>query len=181
MSTSKHLKMVKRELYKNLLAAYYGWWLWRKIIRKKGVNGKTIVLLLPSCDNEINYLALLYLDELLKRRKYKNAVILTHDRTVEKSAMLFSDNILEVLSFSRKKAEALMQFYCLYDFDKRFIVASLDEPNGRNASKLVGKRGTTKEEVLIIGVYRMYPFERPEAPIYRGNDADIIKFLEGQV
>lgn len=181
MSASKHLKSVKRELYQNLFTAYYGWWLWRKIIRRKGVSDKTLVLLLPSCEKEINYLALLYLDDVLKKRKYKNAVILTYDKAVEKGAMLFSSRILEVLSFSRKKAEALMQFYCLYDFDKRFLVASLEEPNGRNASKLVGKRETTKEEVFVIGVYRLYPFERPNAPIYKGNDADVITFLEGQV
>ncbi len=181
MSTSKHLKMVKRELYRNLFAAYRGWWQWRKLMKRKGVGDKTIIILMPSCEKEINYFALLYLDELLKRRKYKNAILLTQDSVVKKSALLFSDHILEVCSFSRKKAEDLMQFYCLYDFDKRFLVASLDEPNGRNAAKLVGKRGTTKEEVFVIGVYRIYPFERPNAPIYSGSDIEIIEFLKGQV
>lgn len=179
MSTSTHLKEVKRQLYKNLVAAYRGWWSWRKLIRKKGVNDKTLVLLLPSCDKEINYFALAYLDELLEKRKYQNALVLTHDETVKKCGMLFSDNIIEIVFFSRKKAEDLMQFYCLYEFDKRFIVASLDEPNGRNASRVVGKRDTTKEEVFVIGVYRLYPFQRPQAPFYAGNDSEIINFLKG--
>ena len=180
MSTSKHLKQVKRQLYLNLISAYKGWWQWHKIVRSKGVEGNTAVILLPSRDTEINHLALLYLDTMLKSRKYKNAVILTHDPAVKKCAALFSKNILKVVPFSRKNAEHLMQFYCLYEFDKRFIVASLDEPNGRNGSALIGKRGTTVEEIFVIGVYRVYPFTRPDAPKYDGNDANIKKFLEGR-
>ena len=176
---SNHLKQVKRQLYRNLISAYRGWWQWHKIIHKKGV-GNTAVILLPSCNREINYLALLYLDDMLKSRKYKDAVILTHDPAVMKCAQLFSRNILRVVPFKRKKAEHLMQFYCLYEFDKRFIVASLDEPNGRNGSALIGKRGTTVEEIFVIGVYRVYPFERPPAPVYSGDDADIKAFLEGR-
>jgi len=174
---SEHLKAVKRQLYRNLFAAYRGWWQWHKVIKKEGV-GNTAVILLPSCDREINYLALLYLDDLLKSRKYKNAVILTHDPAVQKSAQLFSQNILCVTPFSRKKAENLMQFYCLYEFDKRFIVASLDEPNGRNGSVLIGKHGTTQEEIFVIGVYQIYPFQRPQGPVYKGDDPEIKAFLK---
>ncbi|MCI9289966.1 MAG: hypothetical protein HFF23_10855 [Oscillospiraceae bacterium] len=177
---SKHLKQVKRQLYRNLISAYRGWWEWHKIVKGKGVGDNTAVVLLPSCEREINHLALLYLDSMLSRRKYKNAVILTHDPAVKKCAQLFSPNILRVVSFSRKKAEHLMQFYCLYEFDKRFICASLDEPNGRNGSALIGKRGTTAEEIFVIGVYRVYPFQRPEAPAYEGTDSGIKLFLEGR-
>ena len=174
---SRHLKEVKRQLYKNLIAAYRGWWQWRKVIHRSGVGNATVVVLLPDCNRETNYLALLYLDDMLKSRKYDNAVILTHDPAVLKSAQLFSKKTLYVIPFSRKKAEDLMQFYCLYEFDRRFIVASLDEPNGRNGSALIGKRGTTVEEIFVIGVYRVYPFERPQNPSYDGDDPDIKAFL----
>ena len=165
-------------MYLNLISAYRGWWQWHKVIKAKGVAGNTAVILLPGCERETNHLALLYLDDMLKSRKYKNAVLLTHDPAVRKCAALFSQNILRVVDFSRKKAEHLMQFYCLYEFDKRFICASLDEPNGRNGSALIGKRGTTVEEIFVIGVYRVYPFTRPEPPKYDGDDPDIKNFLE---
>lgn len=179
-AVKKHLKDVKRQLYKNLIASYRGWWQWHKIVKKKDVNN-TAVILLPDCDQETNLLALLYLDIMLKRRKHQNAVILTHDPAVEKCAYLFSKNILRVIPFSREQAKDLMQFYCLYEFDKRFIVASLDEPNGRNGSRLIGKKGTTKEEIFVIGVYRVYPFERPALPIYDGDDLMIKEFLKEPV
>lgn len=177
---SKHLKQVKRQLYRNLISAYRGWWEWHKIVKGKGVGDNTAVVLLPSCEREINHLALLYLDSMLSRRKYKNAVILTHDPAVKKCAQLFSPNILRVVSFSRKKAEHLMQFYCLYEFDKRFICASLDEPNGRNGSALIGKRRITKEEIFAVGVYRIHPFEKVDGLEYTGDDEEIKTFLEGE-
>lgn len=176
----QHLRQVKSQLHKNLISSYKGWWQWHKVIKAKGIGGSTAVILLPSCDKEINHLALLYLDDMLKSRKHENAVILTHDPAVKKCAELFSKNILRIVSFSRRNAENLMQFYCLYEFDKRFTVASLDEPNGRNGSALIGKRGTTVEEIFVIGVYHIYPFTRPDAPIYNGDDEIIKTFLEGR-
>lgn len=174
--TTKHLRKVKRQLYKNLFKAYGGWWHWRKIKKIKGFDN-TAVVLLPSCDREINHLALLYLDDMLKSREHDNAIILTHDPEVIKAAHLYSDKIFKVVSFSRKKAERIMQFYCLYEFNKKFIVASLDEPYGRNGSALIGKKGTTKEEIFVIGVYRVYPFERPAEPAYDGEDEEIKRFI----
>lgn len=179
-ATEKHLRTVKRQLYKNLIKAYSGWWQWRKIKKVKGFNN-TAVVLLPTCEREVNHLALLYLDDMLKSRRHDNAIILTHDPEVLKAASLYSNKILKVIPFSRKKAEHIMQFYCLYEFNKKFIVASLDEPYGRNGSALIGKRGTTKEEVFVIGIYRIYPFERPDEPVYTGEDEDIKSFVECQV
>lgn len=175
--TSKHLKEVKKQLYQNLFASYRGWWQWFLIKKTKGYGDRTAVLLLPGSNRDINYMALLYLDHMLKDRHYQNVIILAHDLAVQKAAPLFSKNILHMIPFSRKKAEDLMQFYCLYEFNKRFVIASLDEPNGRNGLALLGKRGTTLEELFVIGIYRLYPFERPAEPIYDGSDPDIMTFL----
>ncbi|MEA4924877.1 MAG: hypothetical protein VB084_06135 [Syntrophomonadaceae bacterium] len=172
----RHLRQVKRQLYKNLFKSYQGWYGWHKLVKKYKL-GNTAVILMPSCERDYNYNALLYLDQMLLSRKFDNAVILTHSAVVMKSASLFSDKILGVEKFSRKHAEQLMQYYCLYEFDKRLIVASLDEPNGRNGSVLIGKKGTTLEEIFVIGVYRVYPYNQRPAPKYSGGDKEIEQFL----
>lgn len=167
----KHLRKVKMQLYKNLVKAYIGWWHWFWICRTKGF-GDTAVVLIPGEDREISYYALLYLDQMLDKRKYKNAIILTHDQVVIKAASLFSERIIKAKYFSRKKAEALMQFYCLYEFNKKFICASIDEPNGRNGASILGKRGTTKEELFVVGVYKIYPFSKLEKPLFSTKEID---------
>lgn len=172
-----HLNQVRRKLYRNLRSCYCGWLRWHRVIKSAGVNKDTAVILLPSCDRQINRLALLYLDDMLKNRKYKDAIILTHDTVVMKCTEIFSMNIAKVVPFSREDAEYLMQLYCLYEFDKRLVVAALDEPNGRNGSALIGKRGMTLEEIFAIGVYRISPFVKRFLPVYTGEDDEIKAFL----
>lgn len=172
----KHLKKVRVKLYINLIRAYYGWWCWFWICRTRGF-GNTAVVLLPGDDKEVSYYSLLYLNRMLDKRGYDNAIILTHESATIKAAPLFSDRILAIKRFSRRKAVALMQFYCLYDFNKQFICASLDEPYGRNGSALIGKKGTTKEEVFVMGIYKLKLDSRPEFPQYSGDDKEIINFI----
>lgn len=172
----KHLLNVKVHLYLNLIAAYRGWWCWHRVICAKDVDN-TAIILFPSNDMEINYLGLLYLDQMLDLRKFDNAIILTDNEIIKKSSNLFSNRILNVLDVSRRNIDDLIQFYCLYEFDKRFIVASIDDPHGRNGSRMLGKKGITKEEIFVIGIYKLYPIKRPKRPCYCGSDNDIIKFL----
>lgn len=161
---------------KNLIDTYRGWWVWRRAVRKYHI-GATAVILMPGTNRQYNLSALLFLDQMLKHRKYDNAVILTVDKAAAACAKLFSENIRAVECISRRRAEQLMQFYCLYEFDPRFIVASLDEPDGRNVWRLVGVRATTVDELMALGVYKLPVFERPKLPAYAGNDEKIIQFL----
>ncbi len=46
-----------------------------------------------------------------------------------------------------------MKFYSLYMFTDRLVIASLDEPDGRNGERMVGKKGITVGEIFPIGVY----------------------------
>jgi len=179
-AVNKHLRQVKRQLYKNLLISYRGWWYWHKLVSKykKQDEGNWAVVLLPDTNERDNYLSLLYLNRMLGQHKRSRAIILTHSEIVAKTAGLFSNKIVDIVWFSRKKAESLMQFYCLYNFDDRFICAGLDEPYGRNGSKMIGARGISAEEIFAIGVYRIYPYRQEVPPQYIGDEKDIIDFME---
>lgn len=161
---------------KNLIKTYRGWWVWHRIVRKYHIAA-TAVVLMPGANREYNRSALLFLDQMLRQRRYENAVIVTTDQAAAACAGLFSENICGVECISKKQAGQLMQFYCLYEFDPRFIVASLDEPEGRNAWRLEGIRGTTVEELIALGVYKLPAYEKPKMPAYQGRDARILEFL----
>lgn len=166
------------QLYKNTRRARKGRQLWRKLISRYSIDN-TAVILMPSTDSEINFYALLYLDQMIESRNFDDALILTYDPVVNKCAYMFSKKIIDVKYFSREKAEDLMQYYCLYEFDNRLIIASLDEPQGRNASALIDKKGITSEEIFAAGVYRLYPVTRPKLPNYVGKDEKIRRFIYG--
>lgn len=165
-AVKKHLRQVKRKLYQNLIKAYKGWWYWHTLMRKykKKDIKNTAVILIPDTNLRDGYLALLYLEKMISQHKFKKALILTHNEIVKESAQFFSKRILDVVHCPRDMAEKLMQFYCLYEFDKRFFCASLDEPYGRNGSRMIGAKGVTAEEIFAIGVYRIYPYEKQRRP-----------------
>jgi hypothetical protein len=179
-AVEEHLRQVRKQLRRNLWKAYRGWWYWRTTLKKyrKTDIKNTAVILMPEAHDRDNYFALRYIDQMLRQHKFRKALILTHSGTVKKSAELFSNAITAVVDCPRKKAEELMQFYCLYNFDKRFFCASLDEPYGRNGSRIIGARGITAEEIFVIGVYRTYPYEQMPPPKYEGDDTKVAEFLK---
>lgn len=172
------LKEIKKLMRRNLIESYRGWWIWHRLVKRYRL-GRTRVILIPAVNRTYSCPALLYVDQMLERHGYENAIILSVDPVVQQVASLFSRRIRAVETISRKKAERLMQFYCLYDFDARFVVASLDEPNGRNAAGLIGKNGTTAEELIAIGVYQLTDFTKEEKPHYTGDNPEIGAFLGG--
>lgn len=163
------IKTVEKKLKKSLFQCKCGYFVWHQLIRKHPEIQNTAVVLMPSCDDLCNYYAMLYINQFLEVTNRENAVILTYDKQVIENADKFSANIIAVIPFSRKKAELLMKYTSLYEFDSRLVVASLDEPTGRNGKNLVGIKGLTEEEIFAIGVYRLYPF-RKEKPVAWIND-----------
>lgn len=157
-------RTVKRCLKKSIWQCRCGYLLWHQLIKKHPEIQNTAVVLMPSCDDADNYYAMLYLDQFLESTKRDNAVILSYDERVRAAASDFSANITSVIPFSRKKAELLMKYASLYEFDNRLVIASLEEPTGRKGRSLVGVKNLTAEEIFAMGVYRLYPF-RKEKPI----------------
>lgn len=146
------------------IQAYYGLFNWHMLIKKHPEIKNTLVLLLPSCDDVNNYFSLLYINQGIKKMGKDNAVVLTYDNRVVKQAKKFSGKIIKVIRFSKTKANSLMQYACVYNFDDRLVIGSLDEPSIRKGSNLIGLKGVSAEEVFAVGIYKCYPFEK-EKPI----------------
>lgn len=75
------------------------------------------------------------------KRAFDDAVIISADQVVLKSAPYFSNKLRAVHKLSPKQVDSLLQLACLYQFDDRFICASIEQPTGRNGGRLVGKKG----------------------------------------
>ncbi|NRT73710.1 hypothetical protein [Clostridium beijerinckii] len=168
---------LKRIIDKNIEKASKGRQIWIKILEKYGIGDGDYIILMPSLNNEYNYYTLLHLNEFINKVNAKRIILLTHDSVVKKVAKLFSNKIYDILYFSREDAECVMKFYCLYKFTDSLIIASLDEPEGRNGKSLIGKNGITLEEVIAIGVYGLKEYKRIIPPFYEGYDKEVKKFL----
>ena len=173
----QQLKAVKRAMRHNLWEAIRGWWIWHRVVKRYHL-GRTMVVLLPGCNKEYNYAALRYADQMLAYTGYGDVIFLSVDPVVKEAAPILCRHVRTVEVISRLKAQRLMQYYCLFEFDQRFLVASLEEPNGRNAKGLVGVNGTTVEELIALGVYRLPEFQKEPAPECDGANADVKELLQ---
>lgn len=173
----QQLKMAKKAIRRNLHEAIRGWWVWHRLVRRYHL-ARTIVVLIPCQNREYSYAALRYADQMLAHAGYEDVIFLSVDPTVEKVAPLLCSHVRAVEIISRAKAQRLMQYYCLLEFDQRFLVASLEEPNGRNAKGLIGVNGTTVEELIALGVYRLPEFRREPVLEYYGGDIPAKEVLQ---
>lgn len=140
----------------------------------------TAVILIPEGDHESSFFALAYLNRLLEHRGWENAILLSTDTLIPRCADYFSNKILAVKHLRPEQEKDLLQLACLYRFDDHFICASIDCPEGRNGSALIGKKGLTKEEIFAVGVYGLWPFQQAHVPTYDGTDPDIMHFMKGK-
>lgn len=163
------LDHIKFRLMIRKIQCYHGFYIWHQLIAKHPEIKNTAVILLPSSDDTNNYYALLYANQGITKMERDNAVILTFDKRVMASAKNFSNRIVNIIPFSRKRALALMRYASLYNFDDRLVIASLDEPSGRNGRDLVGIKGITEEEIFAVGVYKCYPFKKETPVTFAGS------------
>ena len=146
---------IRFKYWTSILSAIQGKFVWHNLIKNNPEIQNTVIVLMPSRDEEVNKYALKYLDNLIERTRRKDAVILTIDTKIEKNIKNYSEKIIRVISFPRKQALKLIKYVALYEFDNRLYIASLEEPYGRFGNRLEGINDITKEEIVATGIYRI--------------------------
>jgi len=142
----------------NTMQAQRGAQYWDRLKNETELGDNDCVLLFPSCDKEINFTSLLYLDQLMNIKQFDHAVILSVDKTVMEHAGRFSNRISRIIEISRDDAVCLMRYYALLEFSSRFYICSLQEPEGRLGELLLEKWDFTMDEMVRAGIYRMYGY-----------------------
>ncbi|MCR5238321.1 MAG: hypothetical protein K6E34_14085 [Lachnospiraceae bacterium] len=158
------------------IKAFRGYLLWKRLEKRYGADH---YILMPECDEEYNYYALLHLEDFIASKgAEKSYVLLSRDNGVQKALGLFngSDKV-KLHRISGTQTDNLIQYYALYEFSPKLTIVSLTRPYDTGAQNLLGINGVTKEELLCYDIYRLKGGEDRDAPDYKGTDEDIIRFL----
>lgn len=144
--------------------SYKGKKLLKKYIISNQINMQNdVVVLMPDCDLKCNIYTLLYLnlyarefeeDKVIKDISYRNMnlLIITCDSNVAKWApMLYKRNVT-VNVIKRREAECILKHYAYRRTNFKLIIASLDEPNGRQCRSLINSGKATLDEIIALGV-----------------------------
>ncbi|WP_019153829.1 hypothetical protein [Robertmurraya massiliosenegalensis] len=168
---------LKTVLQEKLNFAYEGRNLWIELMKNVNFGVNDYVILMPSDDKEVNYYTLLYLNQFAEVKNVEKIYLVTFDKNIMKSYSLFINKPTQCINLSRENIEKLMNFYNLYMFTDKLIIASLDELKGRTAKNLVDKKGITLEEIISIGILQNRKFIKEDPITYTGNDKFTDLFL----
>lgn len=144
--------MLKDLLEKKLYQAKKGREDWLELIEKKYIKNETYVILFPQNGTSCNKYILKYLPVFSEKLDIKHILILSHDDEVLENIKSYNNLKCDSIFWSREKAEEIMAYYMLQKFTNQLIIASLDEPEGRNGNNIIGVKGITEEEAVAIGI-----------------------------
>lgn len=146
-------------ILRSVRCTFRGWMFWHRIC-KRHRNEKFLVVFIPYSDEPYNYCALLYLDDLLSSRMYEKAILISTDNNTLEYAKTYhcASKILENISCSEKEAYDLLKYYSLYNFDDRFVLATMRRPYGKDISRITSIPNFDYEEAFAYGVYNIAPY-----------------------
>ncbi len=178
-NTNTRLQNVKFILSSKLKSSWRGRKLFLSIYKKNKGSGKTAYIIFPEDDAELNYYGLLYLNDLSDFSSFDSFVIITSCNIVAKSALYFCNKIRNIYEISKENSDQIISYFSLYNFYNHTYLISLDIPDARRGSNILGKNGITKELIVGVGIYRIMPFRQDKHSIvYDGDLIEIKEFID---
>jgi len=131
--------------------------IWLSLVEEYQINQSVYVIVIPDGKREFNTFAMSSISTFLERKRAVKAVVLSNDEWVLQQQEQIKDNI-SLVKYEKKQIDALIQFYCLYEFATNLIVASLKQPAGRLGIGMIGKKGLKNGEIFAGVVYGLLAY-----------------------
>ncbi|GHV21919.1 hypothetical protein FACS189494_07990 [Spirochaetia bacterium] len=169
--------------------------LFRVFVERNKIPACDFTVIFPQIDNEINLKGLSYLNSFYMYIEHLRNItlleqivsapvsckfhIISEDEMVFNSARMFSNKIKTVELWKDKDINDLTMYYTTYR-PPNIIFLSIDYPNGRNCSNLIGIKNIDLKKLICMGVYgisynffcKMREPEMPKIPVFGINDSD---------
>lgn len=161
---------MKRKMIINFLKAIRGLFYWYKLSKICQLRNN-MVILIPEKNEKICYCVALYLNDLLIQRNKEKAIILSIDDCIEEYINIYTLNVQKIIHINQKEVENLMYLYRLYNFNENFLVASFNQPFGKNGNLLFDEFLDDFEELFAVGVFRLKPYNDRNEQLLKKEDA----------
>lgn len=137
---------------KRIALASRGRELWLNMVENYHIDSNCQVVIIPENDIETQQTAIKYLPRFLQKMYAKRGIVLTWDGAFLNEPKQMADSI-EIKVCPKNDIDAIIQFYCLYEFASNLVIASLKQPTGRMGFGIVAHKGLKFEEVFAGVVY----------------------------
>lgn len=143
---------IQKEVEKKAAEARKGREKWLYLKETYRIDKNTYIILFPEEKTQCNQYILKYLPEFSKKVNANRIILLSYDEEILKANIHCSDIVYEIVFWNRAAADELMAYYSIQRFSDNLLIASLNQPKGRNGENLIGINGITEEEVVSIGI-----------------------------
>lgn len=148
--TKETYNMAENLLEEKFNEAEKGRQYWITLQEKYSLESSDYVLLIPDKEDIIHLKK--RFQQFISKKHGRNGLILAGKDLLDKLEKIQSNNIF-MQECSSSEAHNLMRFYCMYQFTANLLIASLEKPDGRRGSNLIGKKGLEREEILDMVVF----------------------------
>lgn len=149
-------------LMQYLLQACRGKFLWERLKKQYGPgNWPSRYILFPSKDDIYNAWGLCYLTRYLEKNNFDKVMAVVTDEGLKGALSNIKHNNLHIISIEKKQMDCLIRLCALVDLNTECTIVSVKEPYDTGAERLLGKKGTTKRDIVWYDIYKMST--QPEA------------------
>jgi len=167
--------MIDEKMLENyIVLAEKGKQVWQEIDASFNAD---LYILLPHVADVYNYYALLHMEQYLGAKGANKVVLLFSEEVIAKAVPLFCQREILTDRLSSADIDALLKYYALFEFTSRLTIVSLTRPYDTCAENLLGVDGVSKEDLLCYDIYHFTETPQKSAPVYHGDDKDIMNFL----
>lgn len=143
---------VNDELEKKLKKAKEGRMQWIRLMEQYGGEKDKYIILFPHKHAACNNYVLKYLSQFVEKVHVDTLLMVSCDKVLLKKVKDYTDINCIGVFWDDMQIQNLLSYYSLHMFTNKLIIVSLDEPQGRNGTNLIGTKGVTEEEIVAIGI-----------------------------
>lgn len=141
-------------MLQNIFKILKGYFEWFKLRIRYRINYQKVVLVLPEEDDELNYFALAHLENWLKRKSAKKAIILTNQNNVLEMAKALAYSFpVQICICNDEEIEHLYNYYCFDKFFDNIVFIYKSRPLDNLLYRIIKETSINKEEAVCLGFY----------------------------
>lgn len=140
-----------KEICKVLAGKFY----WEFYRHKLHLDTSKVVVLLSGENEEVDKYAMLYLDNIIERKRAKSAVVFVMDDTVmaEAKKCLDSKYPVKLLKIRRNIIDSIYKLYMMDRFYPNFFWTFTDYTKSNLLGRFIREEGISAEEAVCLAIY----------------------------
>lgn len=137
-------------LWKKLQEAKTGHRLWKRLLRNNHAE-KCVIFL----DNDLWLAGVRYFDAFFASQARRRFLLIYANEAQMNAAKQIISASVQHMVLPEEQVTKILRAFALIDLSKRLTVVSLLEPYNTHGENMLGKKGTTREELVCMDIFRL--------------------------